>query len=136
MPVHGPCRIPERRLRLCAKAERAYRRIMSEINVPVVRVACFVVQGKALITMLEGLNELAAMPVHRPGTVMGLQHDPWIVELMRDPEKINRSLRGLIEPAPVHIEDRQIGNRWRKVGCALEPASNIGCAFDDFSRLT
>src|SRR5215469_9744237 len=35
-----------------------------------------------------------------------------IVELARDPEKINRSLRGLVEPAPINIENRQIGDRW------------------------
>jgi hypothetical protein len=43
MPVHGARRIPERPLRLRAKGKRGYRRIMSEINVPVVRVAFFLV---------------------------------------------------------------------------------------------
>ena len=81
MPVHGARRIPERPLCLRAKGKRAYRRIMSEINVPVVRVAFFFVQGKARIAMLEGLRKLTAMPVDRPGAVMGLQCDLGIVEL-------------------------------------------------------
>ena len=37
---------------------------MSEIDVPVVRVAFFVVQDKARIAMLKGLSELTAMPAH------------------------------------------------------------------------
>ena len=44
--------------------------------------------------------------------MMGLQCDLGIVELARDTEKINRSLRGLVEPAPINIENRQIGDRW------------------------
>jgi hypothetical protein len=89
----------------------------------------------ARIAMLEGLSELAAMPVHQPGTVMGLRHDLGIVELACDPEKIDQSLCGLVEPAPINIEHRRIGDRWRKIGRALEPASNLGCAFDNFSCL-
>ena len=45
---------------------------MSEIDVPVVRVAFFVVQDKARIAMLKGLSELTAMPAHWPGAMMGL----------------------------------------------------------------
>ena len=89
---------------------------MSEINVPVVRVAFFFVESKSCIAMLEGPRKVAALPAHRPGAVMSLQCDLGIVELARDPEEISGSLLGLVKLQPVHTENRQIGDGWRQVG--------------------
>ena len=116
---------------------------MSEIDVPVVRVAFFVVQDKARIAMLKGLSELTAMPAHWPGAMMGLQCDLGSVELARDPEKINRSLCGLVEPAPINIENRQIGDRWgagrtldrlSKTAIRLSATEQKLIAFSQFAR--
>jgi hypothetical protein len=56
MATHGAGRIPEYPLCGCAKSERAYRRIMSEIDVAVMREAFLFIEGKARITMLYGLR--------------------------------------------------------------------------------
>src|SRR6266850_4344675 len=75
------------------------------------------------------------MPSHWPGAVMSLQRDLEVVELARDPEEIGGSLLGLFEPAPINIEDPQIGDSWPEVGRARESASNFRGAFDRFGRL-
>jgi hypothetical protein len=79
MPVSGAGRVPERPLCGCAKSERAYRRIVPEINVAMSRVAFFVVDGKAGVAMLKGLCRSTAVPLHGPGAVMSLKHDPRVI---------------------------------------------------------
>src|ERR1700730_12298436 len=97
MAMHGAGRTPEYPLCGCAKSERAYRRIMSEIDVAVMREAFLFIEGKARITMLYGLREPTAMPSHWPSAVMHLQHDLGVIEIARDPEKSGGSLLSLIE---------------------------------------
>src|SRR6266446_6194425 len=135
MAACGAHRIPERPPRCRPASQRAHRRIMSEIDVAVMRVAFFSVKGQPRIGMLDSFCELTAVPSHWPGAVVRLKHDPGVVELARDPEEIRGGRLGLVEAASVNVEHAQVSDGRCDVSRALKPMRNLGGPLDGFARL-